>query len=228
MDNELSLEMEQISNFAVVSNLKNNIYFFTKRAFDILISLIGCLTIIPVYIMVKLLYLISKDNNRIIYKQKRIGKNGKEFNLYKFRTMIPNADKHLKKILKENKELAKEYKENHKFHKDPRVTKVGNILRKSSLDELPQFLIILKGDMSLIGPRPLVKGEIDKHRGNRKIYESIKPGLTGWWACNGRSNIDYNERLYLEYYYVKHQGFIIDVICIFKTIAVIFKKTGAK
>lgn len=228
MNNELSLEITSIEQHKISLNIKKNIYLLIKRLFDIIVGFVGCLILIPVYILIRILYLITKDNHRIIYKQVRIGKNGKKFYLYKFRTMIPNADKYLKKLLKENKKLAKEYRQNHKFEKDPRITKIGNLLRKSSLDELPQFVNILKGDMSLIGPRPLVKGELDKHRGNRKIYESVRPGLTGWWACNGRSNLSYKERLNLEYYYVKHQGFIIDIKCIFKTIVAILKKNGAQ
>ena len=228
MNNELSLEITSIEQSKIFLNIKKNIYLSIKRLFDIIVGFIGCLVLIPVYILIRILYLLTKDNHRIVYKQVRIGKNGKEFNLYKFRTMIPNADKYLKKLLKDNKELAKEYKQNHKFENDPRITKIGNLLRKSSLDELPQFVNILKGDMSLIGPRPLVKGELDKHRGNRKIYESVKPGITGWWACNGRSSLSYKERLELEYYYVRHQGFRIDIKCIFKTIVAILKKNGAQ
>lgn len=228
MNEEVSLGIRSINYHNFFSITKENIYFFIKRFFDIVIGFIGCLILVPVYILIRILYILNKDYHRIIYKQIRIGKNGKEFNLYKFRTMVPNADKVLKKILKKNKELAKEYKQNHKFENDPRITKVGEFLRISSLDELPQFVNILKGDMTLIGPRPLVIGELDKHKGNRRIYESVRPGITGWWACNGRSNLSYKERLELEYYYVKHQGFRIDIKCIFKTIAVIFKKTGAK
>ena len=111
---------------------------------------------------------------------------------------------------------------------EDQVTKVGAFIRKTSLDELPQFINILKGDMSLIGPRPLIKGELDEHGGNHEIYESVKPGITGWWAANGRSDISYDERLELEYYYVKHQGFKIDIMCIFKTIKIVLKCTGAK
>ena len=105
----------------------------------------------------------------------------------------------------------------------------GRFLRKTSLDELPQFINVLKGDMSMIGPRPLVPGELDKFKGDHSIYEAVKPGITGWWACNGRSDvIDYKERLELEYYYIQHRGIKMDIKCIFKTITSVLSSKGAK
>jgi len=153
-------------------------YCITKRIFDIIVGLLGVILLIPVTIIVKIVTLISKDTSPIFYSHVRIGKNGKEFKLYKFRSMVPNADEVLKKLLKQKK-YASEWKKNQKLENDPRITKVGKILRKTSLDELPQFINVLKGDMSLIGPRPLLKGELDEHNGNHEIYESIKPGITG-------------------------------------------------
>ena len=118
-----------------------------------------------------------------------------------------------------------------KFQKitdDPRITKIGKILRKTSLDETPQFINVLLGDLSLIGPRPLVPGELSKHRGNHKLYESVKPGITGWWAVNGRSATSYRKRLELEYYYIQNMGFKLDFLCIIRTIKVIICRNGAK
>ena len=199
-------------------------YFSTKRIFDIFAALLGCIFLLPIALIVKICNLISKDYNSIFYKQKRVGQNGKDIYIYKFRSMVPNADELLEKLLK-NPQYAKEWQENQKFENDPRVTKIGNILRKTSLDELPQLLSVLKGDMSLIGPRPLVEGELDSHNGDHKLYESVKPGITGWWGCNGRSATTYEERLNLEYYYCKKCSLILDIKCFFKTIgAVIFKK----
>ena len=105
---------------------------------------------------------------------------------------------------------------------------MGKILRKSSLDEFPQFINVLKGDLSIIGPRPLVEGELDEHNGNHEIYESVKPGITGWWAANGRSAIDYKNRLKLEYYYAKNCNIILDIKCILLTILIVLQRTGAK
>ena len=208
-------------------SIKKYLYFGVKRLFDILIALIGCLFLLPVIIIVKISYLLHKDFDSIFFRQKRIGKNGKEFNLYKFRSMVPNADEVLKELLKDPK-YKEEWDLNQKFEHDPRITSMGNILRKTSLDELPQFINILIGDMSLIGPRPLVPGELDSHNGNHELYESVRPGISGWWAVNGRSATTYERRLELEYYYVQHCGLILDIRCVFRTIKAVIFKTGAK
>ena len=208
-------------------SIKKYLYFGVKRLFDILIALIGCLFLLPIILIVKISYLLHKDFDSIFFRQKRIGKNGKEFNLYKFRSMIPNADEVLKELLKDPK-YKEEWDLNQKFEHDPRITSMGNILRKTSLDELPQFINILIGDMSLIGPRPLVPGELDSHNGNHELYESVRPGISGWWAANGRSATTYERRLELEYYYVQHCSLILDIRCVFRTIKVVIFKTGAK
>lgn len=208
-------------------SIKKYLYFGVKRLFDILIALIGCLFLLPIILIVKISYLLHKDFNSIFFRQKRIGKNGKEFNLYKFRSMVPNADEVLKELLKDPK-YKEEWDLNQKFEHDPRITSMGNILRKTSLDELPQFINILIGDMSLIGPRPLVPGELDSHNGNHELYESVRPGISGWWAANGRSATTYERRLELEYYYVQHCGLILDIRCVFRTIKAVIFKTGAK
>lgn len=208
-------------------SIKKYLYFGVKRLFDILIALIGCLFLLPVIIIVKISYLLHKDFDSIFFRQKRIGKNGKEFNLYKFRSMVPNADEVLKELLKDPK-YKEEWDLNQKFEHDPRITSMGNMLRKTSLDELPQFINILIGDMSLIGPRPLVPGELDSHNGNHELYESVRPGISGWWAANGRSATTYERRLELEYYYVQHCSLILDIRCVFRTIKAVVFKTGAK
>ena len=208
-------------------SIKKYLYFGVKRLFDILIALIGCLFLLPVILIVKISYLLHKDFDSIFFRQKRIGKNGKEFNLYKFRSMVPNADEVLKELLKDPK-YKEEWDLNQKFEHDPRITSMGNILRKTSLDELPQFINILIGDMSLIGPRPLVPGELDSHNGNHELYERVRPGISGWWAANGRSATTYERRLELEYYYVQNCSIILDIRCVFRTIKAVIFKTGAK
>ena len=208
-------------------SIKKYLYFGVKRLFDILIALIGCLFLLPIILIVKISYLLHKDYNSIFFKQQRIGKNGKIFYLYKFRSMVPNADEVLKELLKDPK-YKKEWDLNQKFEHDPRITAMGNFLRKTSLDEVPQFINILIGDMSLIGPRPLVIGELDSHNGNHELYESVRPGISGWWAANGRSATTYEKRLELEYYYVKNCSLLLDIKCIFRTIKAVIFKTGAK
>ena len=203
-------------------------YLFIKRLFDIVCSLFGVLLLIPIMIVIKVISIISGDFNSIMYSQERIGMDGKVFYLYKFRTMVPNADKILEQTLNGSQELKLEWIQNQKLENDPRITKVGKIIRKLSIDEVPQFVNILMGDMSLIGPRPLVKGELDDHDGNHDIYESVKPGITGWWACNGRSATTYEKRLELEYYYVNNRSLLMDIKCILGTVKAVIKRDGAK
>ena len=215
--------LESTNSFSI----RKTLYFIIKRLFDIVCSLIGCIFLLPIALIVKISYLLSGDTKTIFYKQKRIGKNGKFIYIYKFRSMVVNADEVLKELLKDPK-YKKEWDENQKFENDPRITKMGKILRKTSLDEVPQFINVLKGDLSLIGPRPLVEGELDAHNGNHEIYEAVKPGITGWWAANGRSATTYEKRLELEYYYVKHCSILLDINCVFRTIKAVVFKTGAK
>ncbi len=202
-------------------------YFGIKRFFDIICSIFGILMLIPVALATKICYIATGDKKSIFYKQKRIGKDGRLIYIYKFRSMVHNADEVLKELLKKP-EYKKEWDLNQKFENDPRITKMGNILRKTSLDELPQFINVIKGDMSMIGPRPLVEGELDAHKGNHAIYESVRPGISGWWAANGRSATTYERRLELEYYYCRNCNVKLDIKCIFKTIKAVICKTGAK
>lgn len=220
-------ELELNSKKEISIKFKELNYKILKRTFDILCGITGMIFIIPVSVIYKIIAIITGDFRPIFYCQNRIGKNGKEFKLYKFRTMVYNADEVLKELLKQNK-YKKEWKKFQKLSKDPRITKIGHILRKTSLDELPQFINVLKGDMSLIGPRPLVKGELDAHNGNHDIYESVRPGISGWWASHGRSKITYEERLELEYFYVNNKSLLLDLKCIFCTIKAVIWKSGAK
>lgn len=202
------------------------LYLAVKRILDFVFGLTGVILLIPITLIVKIAYLISGDTARIFYTQKRLGKNGKEIRILKYRTMVKNADKMLEELLKDEDNL-KEWKANQKLKNDPRITKVGRVLRKTSLDELPQAVNLLKGDMSLVGPRPLVEGELEEHEG-LKLYQRVKPGITGWWACNGRSNIEYRERLELEYYYIRNFSAYLDLLCVFRTVLAVLKKDGAE
>lgn len=222
-------EYEEVKKkVSALSSVRELVYLFVKRCFDIVCGLIGVVCLVPLIVIVKIVNICNKDFDSIFYFQKRIGKDGKEFKLYKFRSMVVNADEILEQTLKNDKKRAEEWKKYQKFENDPRITKIGNILRKTSLDEAPQFINILKGDMTMIGPRPLVPGELDSHNGNHEIYESVRPGITGWWACNGRSATTYEERLELEYYYVKNRSLWLDIKCVFKTISAVLTKKGAK
>ena len=209
-----------------ILSLRTRIYLPFKRLFDILFGIIGVILTIPFILVIKISYILNKDYSSIFFTHKRIGKNGKEFKMYKFRTMVPNAEELLKEMLK-NKKYLNEWKEYHKFENDPRITKVGKIFRKLSLDELPQFINILIGDISLIGPRPLIQEEVDDYKKKKKILLSIKPGLTGWWACHGRSCTSNKQRQDLELYYVKNCSFILDIKTFFLTIVKVLKREGA-
>ena len=228
-------EDQYIQNFGVYKSLSigafsfkpgQMLYLAFKRFVDFFFGLIGIILLVPITIIVKMIYLLSGDKAKIFYRQKRIGQNGKEIRIWKYRSMVPNADEVLKDLLKDEK-YKKEWEEEQKFSNDPRITKIGRILRKTSIDELPQMINVLKGDMSLVGPRPLVEGELEQH-GGLKLYQRVKPGITGWWGCNGRSNIDYRERLELEYYYVRNCSLYLDVLCVFRTIVAVIKKDGAQ
>ena len=201
-------------------------YFLVKRLFDILFGLIGILVLVPVSLLVKLAYLLSGDTATIFFRQARVGLNGKMITIVKFRSMVPGAEEVLRELLKDER-YRSEWEANQKFNDDPRLTKVGKALRKLSVDELPQLLNVLAGDMSLVGPRPLVEGELEFHKG-RKLYQTVKPGITGWWCCNGRSNINYTQRLELEYYYIKNCSLYLDALCIFRTVLAVLRRDGAQ
>lgn len=211
-----------------IFSLRKSIYLVTKRVLDILLSLVGIIFLIPLCIIVKISYLLNKDNGSIFFTQDRIGKNGKIFKLYKFRSMVLNADKILEDMLRNDKKLAYEYNKNKKLKDDPRITKMGNILRKTSLDELPQVINILLGHMSFIGNRPYLPREKEDMKESYDEIVSTKPGLTGLWQVSGRSDISFKNRCKLEAYYSNNFGFIMDMKIFLKTFYVVFKMMGAK
>ena len=191
-------------------------------------AILGLIFLIPLIVIVKICYMLSGDFHIIFFKQKRIGKDGREFNFYKIRSMIPNADEVLKELMAKDPEIKKEYTVNKKIKNDPRITKVGNILRKTSLDELPQVINILKGDMSIIGNRPYLPREKEDMG---EIFSEIvktKPGLTGYWQVSGRSDTTFDERLELERFYSNNCGFRMDIKIFFKTFLVVLGKKGAE
>lgn len=200
-------------------------YLYIKRFLDIILSLVGIVFVLPIAILVKISFLVMGDTDSIFFRHERIGKDGKPFMMYKFRSMIHNAEEKLEELLKEER-YKKEWEESQKLENDPRITRVGRFLRKTSLDEIPQLLNVLKGDMSIVGPRPLVDGELEEHGGD-KLYWKVKPGITGWWGSHGRSDVDYEQRLEMEYYYIKNISFKIDMICIYRTVIAVVSREGA-
>lgn len=207
---------------------KKIMYNFIKRTIDAIGALIGIIILIPATIIIYLARKILKeDKGPLFYEQLRYGKNGKVFRLYKFRSMCIGADKKLKEYLENNEEARKEFEKTHKLQNDPRITKIGNFLRKTSLDELPQMINILRGDMSFVGPRPVVEKEVEDYGKNKEKFLSVKPGLTGYWQVNGRSNTTYEERMEMELYYVDNCSLWLDIKIFFKTFITVFKKEGA-
>ena len=207
---------------------KNIVYHTFKRLIDIIIGLVGIIILVPMTIIVKIFKIINKEKGPIFYKQKRIGKNGKYFYIYKYRSMCVGADEKLKEYLKEHPKEKEEFIKYRKLEHDPIITKTGKVLRETSLDEVPQVINLLNGTMTLIGPRPIVDGEIDIYGNDKEKFLSVTPGLTGYWQVNGRSNTTYEERKEMELYYVEHQSLLLDLKIFFKTFTVVINKDGAK
>lgn len=199
-------------------------YIKIKRVIDCILSIMALIILSPIYLIIALAVKIDSPGP-IFFKHTRIGKNGKTIKIYKYRTMVTNAEELIKQFTPEQ---MKEYKENFKLENDPRITKVGKFLRKTSLDELPQLLNIVKGELALIGPRPVVKDELEKYGENAEKFLSVTPGLTGNWAVSGRSNTTYEERMEMELWYVDNISFKTDIQIFFKTIVAVIKKEGAK
>lgn len=199
------------------------IYDFVKRVFDIVWSLIGLIVLSPVFIILSILVKTTSEGP-VFFAHKRVGKGGKTIKIYKFRSMVTNAEELIKQFTPEQKA---EYEKNFKLENDPRITKVGNFMRKTSLDELPQLINILKGDISIVGPRPVMDVETKIYGNYRNMLLSVKPGLTGFWAANGRSHTTYTRRRAMEIYYVKNRSVLLDLKIIFKTFISVFKREGA-
>ena len=202
---------------------KKTPYKTVKRVMDVILSSIGLIVLLPVFAIIGLAIKIE-SKGPVFFKHTRIGEKGKIIKIYKFRTMVKDAEELIKKFTPEQ---MKEYKENYKLTNDPRITKVGNFLRKTSLDELPQLLNIIKGELSIIGPRPVVQEELEKYGANASKFLSVTPGLTGYWAANGRSSTTYEERMEMELFYVDNLSFKLDIKVFFKTILSVIKKEGA-
>ena len=227
----LDREPEMVQNIVLPRKMQNQkkellkkIYIKIKRIIDIVLSSIGLIVLLPLFLIISLIIKIDSKGS-IFFVHKRMGKNGKTIGIYKFRTMVENAEDLIKEFTEEQQ---KEFKETFKLQHDPRVTRIGKFLRKTSLDELPQILNILKGDLSIIGPRPVIEEELEKYGKNREKFISVKPGLTGYWAANGRSDTTYAERVQMELYYIDNMSLKMDMKIFFKTIIAVIKKEGAR
>lgn len=221
-------ESTEIVEQQVKYKAKFKIYYIFKRLFDIVASLLALILLSPVFLVVTIL-IKREDKGPAIFKQSRIGKNGKEIKIYKFRSMVMNGEKVLEEMMAKDEKIREEYLTNKKLDNDPRITKIGKFIRKTSIDELPQLINVLKGEMSLVGPRPYLFREIEEGMGNYyKYIVSCKPGITGYWQVNGRSNTTFEERCQMDKYYVKHIGIWLDIKILFKTVGVVLFGKGAK
>ncbi len=204
-----------------------NIEHLLKRVFD-LISVGVILALFGAVMIVVAALVRATTGKQIIYGHKRVGRNGKEFKCYKFRSMVPNADQVLKELLEKDPEARAEWEKDFKLKNDPRITRVGRFIRKTSLDELPQLWNVVKGEMSIVGPRPVVREEFEKYyAGAREHYLSVPPGLTGLWQVSGRNDLDYAQRVALDREYVNRWNVFSDFMIVMRTVKVMFARNGA-
>jgi Undecaprenyl-phosphate galactose phosphotransferase WbaP len=218
LDGMLLLEMEDR-----LARLRNRTM---KKAFDIAMSVIALIIFSPVFLAI---VIIIKMDSRgpSVFGHKRVGKGGSAFTCYKFRTMVVNAQEVLQDLLQKDPEAKQQWDQDFKLKDDPRITRIGSLLRKTSLDELPQLFNVLKGEMSLVGPRPIVEEEIGRYGNKAKYFFKVTPGITGLWQVSGRNDIDYDERVMLDEYYAKNWSLWLDIEIIIRTFGAVLKKEGA-
>lgn len=197
----------------------------TKRLFDTLAALMLLVLLSPGFLLVA--WAIRRDGGPALFAHPRIGKKGRVFNCYKFRTMVVDAEKQLEQLLQRQPELRKQWQQEHKLRSDPRISPLGRLLRRTSLDELPQLLNVIRGEMSLVGPRPVVRSELPRYGDQVGYYLMVRPGMTGLWQVSGRNDVDYDTRVYLDSWYVKNWSLWHDLVILFKTVSVVLSRQGA-
>lgn len=221
-----SLFNEKLMLLRLKNNLARPINRWLKAIFDFVVTLVGTVMISPILLFIAL-WIYKDSPGPVIFKHMRIGKNGKPFPCYKFRSMCVDAKIKLEELLETDPEAKAEWERDFKLRNDPRVTKSGAFLRKTSLDELPQIFNVLKGEMSLVGPRPIIHEELERYGEYVDDYLMVKPGITGMWQVSGRSDIDYEERVLLDSWYVRNWSVWIDIVMLFKTFKVVLLRKGA-
>lgn len=199
-----------------------------KKPIDILVSIFALLLFSPIMIFIAIAIKLT-DKGPIFYAQERVGYRGKRFKILKFRTMYADAEKKLQEILEKDPKAKEEWEKFFKLKNDPRITRIGKFLRKTSLDELPQFLNVLKGDMSIVGPRPVTEEELKKfYKEKAELYKLVRPGVTGYWQVEGRSDVEnYEKRVKMDEWYIKNQSLLLDIKIICKTIKIMLTGKGA-
>ena len=215
----------EVALLRVRNNLRRWPARLTKRLFDTSLAALILVFISPLMLLIALA--LKMEGGNVLFAHQRIGKNGRKFYCYKFRSMVPNAEQQLQVLLQENPVLKEEWNKEHKLKDDPRISQLGDFLRRTSLDELPQLINVIKSEMSLVGPRPIVQEELQKYGIEKSYYLMVRPGMTGLWQVSGRNNVDYETRVYLDAWYVKNWSLWYDLAILFKTIRVVFDKRGA-
>ena len=209
--------------YTVVPNMRLR-YRFIKRTFDIVASLTGLILLSPLFLIVAIAIYID-DPGPVLFFQNRIGKGTESFRMLKFRSMVIDAEKLLEAMPEENR---KEFSDHFKLKDDPRITRIGRFIRKTSIDELPQLINVLLGDMSLVGPRPPLLAEREAYGRHLAAIMSVRPGVTGYWQVHGRSDISFQERIELNEYYIAHQSILLDLKILMETVKVVVTKEGAE
>jgi undecaprenyl-phosphate galactose phosphotransferase len=209
--------------------VRNNLARQAPRLVKRVLDIIGALTLLVLLspLLLLLAYLVRRTGRDVIYGHLRIGQNGKPFKCFKFRSMVPNAAEALDDILSKDAKARAEWETDFKLKNDPRITKVGRFLRRSSLDELPQLWNVIRGEMSLVGPRPVIEEELEYYAGDKDYYILVRPGITGLWQVSGRSDVEYEHRVFLDGWYVRNWSLWYDISILFRTIPVVFRRTGA-
>ncbi|WP_286138251.1 sugar transferase [Bacillus sp. AFS055030] len=202
---------------------KRRIYLITKRLMDLIGAIFGLLLLLPVFIVVAIFIKVEDPKGPVFFYQTRVGKNGKEFKMYKFRSMVTDAEERLKELLKYNEVSGAMFK----MKDDPRITRIGKFIRKTSIDELPQFINVLLGDMSLVGPRPPLPREVDEYTDYDKQRLLVTPGCTGLWQVSARNSVGFDEMVQLDLQYIRERSFLFDIKIIFKTVLVLFGSKDA-
>jgi Undecaprenyl-phosphate galactose phosphotransferase WbaP len=201
-------------------------YGLIKGFVDVLLTVVGGIFVLPLVALIAL-WIKLDSRGPVFYSQARIGRHGRKFRAWKFRSMVTDADKILEQYLAQHPELREEWSRDHKLKKDPRVTRAGRFLRRTSLDELPQLWNVLQGEMSLVGPRPITDSEVEKYGGAFEIYKTVSGGITGLWKVSGRNDVSYDERVYYDQFYVRNWSVWLDCCILFRTIAVVLLSKGA-
>ena len=215
----------EVALLRIKNNLKRWPTRLAKRLFDTATAAVLLILLSP--LMLYLSWLIAKDGGSVLYTQQRIGRRGHPFACYKFRSMVVSAESQLQHLMEQDPALKAQWQKDHKIKADPRITAVGQWIRRTSMDELPQLFNVLKGEMSLVGPRPIVQAELERYGDDVQYFLMVRPGMTGLWQVSGRNDMDYDKRVYLDTWYVKNWSLWYDLVILFKTVNVVLNRHGA-